>query len=210
MAGYQRFVPPRNRCDTDGMSDETARAWDDKYRERQALPEREPSGFLVENAGLLPPGGRALDVAMGSGRNAVYLASLGFEVTGVEISPVGCEQALESARSAGVRIEAVCADLETWAVPESAFEVVIDFNYLQRDLCPRLAAALGRGGVLVFETFTTEQRQFGWGPKHDGFLLQPGELRELFPGLEVLAYREGVRETDRGMRAAAGLVARRP
>jgi SAM-dependent methyltransferase len=192
------------------MSDEAARNWDEKYRERAALPEREPSGFLVENAGLLPEGGRALDVAMGSGRNAVYLASLGFEVTGVEVSPVACEQALEAARAAGVRIEAVCADLEAWDVPVAAFDVVIDFNYLQRELCPRLAAALKPGGVLVFETFTTEQRQFGWGPKHDGFLLRPGELRELFRGLEALVYREEVRETDRGMRAAAGLVARRP
>jgi len=192
------------------MSDETARAWDEKYRERLALPERGPSQFLVENAALLPEGGRALDVAMGSGRNAVYLASLGFEVTGVEISPVGCEQALEAAQAAGARIEAVCADLETWDVPEAAFDVVINFNYLQRDLCPRLAAALKPGGILVFETFTVEQRQFGWGPKHDGFLLRPGELRELFPELEALVYREETRETVRGMRAAAGLVARRP
>ncbi len=195
---------------TGGMGNETARVWDEKYRERQALPERGPSAFLVENAGLLPQGGRALDVAMGSGRNAVYLASLGFDVTGVEISPVGCEQAIEAARAAGVRIEAVCADLETWDVPVAAFDVVINFNYLQRDLCPRLAAALKPGGVLVFETFTTEQRQFGWGPKHDAFLLRPGELWELFPELEALAYREEVRETIRGMRAAAGLIARRP
>jgi SAM-dependent methyltransferase len=191
------------------MGDDIARVWDEKYRERQALPERGPSQFLVENAGLLPEGGRALDVAMGSGRNAVYLASLGFEVTGVEISPVGCEQALEAARETGVRIEAVCADLETWDVPVAAFDAVINFNYLQRDLCPRLAAALKPGGVLVFETFTVEQRQFGWGPKHDAFLLRPGELRELFPELEALVYREETRGTVRGMRAAAGLVALR-
>ena len=198
------------------MSDETARAWDERYRSEKAAGEgspvwakREPSEFLVENARLLPEGGRALDVAMGSGRNAVYLASLGFEVTGVEVSPVACEQALEAARGAGLRIEAVCADLETWPVPEAAFDVVINFNYLQRALCPRLAAALKPGGVLVFETFTVEQKQYGWGPKHDDFLLRPGELRELFPGLEVLAYREETRETEPGMRAAAGLVARR-
>lgn len=199
------------------MSDETARVWDERYRSEKAAGEgspvwakRGPSAFLVENAELLPEGGRALDVAMGSGRNALYLASLGFEVTGVEVSPVACEQALEAARAAGLRIEAVCADLESWEAPEAAFDVVINFNYLQRDLCPLLAAALKPGGVLVFETFTTEQRRFGWGPKHDAFLLRPGELRELFPELEALAYREEVRETERGMRAAAGLVARRP
>ena len=199
------------------MGDEKAPDRDEKCRTPEETPDGrppvwakgEPSEFLVEQAGLLPEGGRALDVAMGSGRNAVYLASLGFEVTGVEISAEACEQALATARAAGVRIKAVCADLESYTVSEAAFDVVINFNYLQRELCPRLAAALKPGGVLVFETFTTEQRQFGWGPKHDGFLLRPGELRELFPGLEVLVYREGVRETERGMKASACLVGRR-
>ncbi len=200
------------------MSDETTRSWDERYRSREGeesgqppvWAKLEPSEFLVEHAGLLPKGGRGLDVAMGTGRNTVYLASLGFKVTGVDISPVACERALEAAGVAGVRIEALCADVETWDVPEAAFGVVINFNYLHRELCPRLAAALRPGGVLVFQTFTAPQREFGWGPSKDEFLLQAGELRELFPGLEVLVYREGVEESEWGKKAAAGLVARRP
>lgn len=199
------------------MGDETARSWDERYRQREGeesgqppvWAKQEPSEFLVEHAGLLPRGGRALDVAMGTGRNTVYLASLGFEVTGVDISPVACERALEAAGAAGVRIEAVCADMETWVVPEAAFDVVINFNYLHRELCPRLAAALRPGGVLVFQTFTTPQREFGWGPSKDEFLLRPGELRELFPELEALVYVDGVEESEWGRKAAAGLVARR-
>lgn len=198
------------------MSDETARAWDERYRTEKAEGEgspvwakREPSEFLVENAGLLPAGGRALDVAMGTGRNALYLATLGFEVLGVEVSPAACEQAVEAARAVGLRIEAVCADLESWDVPVAAFDVVINFNYLQRDLCPRLAAALRPGGVLVFQTFTTEQRQYGWGPSTDDFLLLPAELRGLFPELETLAYQERTEGSERGPKAVAGLVARR-
>lgn len=202
---------------TGGMSDEMARARDERYRSVEAESEtppvwakQEPSEFLVENAGLLPGGGRALDVAMGTGRNAVYLASLGFQVTGVDISSVACKRALETARAAGVRIDAVCADMETWEVPEAAFDVVINFNYLHRGLCRRLAASLRPGGVLVFQTFTMEQKQFGWGPSKEEFLLRPGELRELFSGLEALVYREGLEESDWGKKAAAGLVARRP
>jgi hypothetical protein len=61
----------------------------------------------------------------------------------------------------------------------------------------------------VFESFTTEQRRFAWGPQQDEFLLRPGELRSLFPALEVLTYREGVVESDRGKKAVAGLVARK-
>lgn len=206
-----------DRCDTGGMSDETARSWDERYRRQEAegngIPpvwaKGEPSEFLVENVGLLPKGGRALDVAMGTGRNAVYLASLGFEVIGVDISRVACERAVEAARAARVRIEALCADMETWGVPEAAFDVVINFNYLHRDLCAGLAGALRPGGVLVFQTFTLEQRQFGWGPSKDEFLLRPGELRELFSGLEALVYQEGVEESEWGKKAATGLVARR-
>ena len=140
------------------MSDKTARSWDERYRSREAgesgpppvWAKQDPSEFLVEHAGLLPKGGRALDVAMGTGRNAIYLAQLGFEVTGVDISQVACGRALEAAGAAGVRIEAICADMESWAVPEAAFDVVINFNYLHRDLCPRLATSLRPGGGLVF------------------------------------------------------------
>jgi hypothetical protein len=61
----------------------------------------------------------------------------------------------------------------------------------------------------VFESFTTEQRRFGWGPQQDAFLLRPGELRSLFPGLETLEYREGLAESERGMKAVAGLVGKK-
>ena len=61
----------------------------------------------------------------------------------------------------------------------------------------------------MFESFTTEQRRFGWGPQREEHLLRPGELRSLFPGLETLEYREGVVESERGTKAVAGLVARK-
>jgi SAM-dependent methyltransferase len=199
------------------MSEEAARTWDQRYRAREGREDdppvwgrSEPSAFLAENVALLPRGGRALDVAMGSGRNAVYLASLGFAVTGVDVSRVACDLAAEAAREAGVSIEVICADLAAWDVPAAAFDVVVNFNYLQRDLCPRIAAGLRPGGVLVFQTFTTEQRQHGWGPSTDDFLLLPGELTGLFPELETLVYRERSEESERGPKAVAGLVARRP
>jgi len=172
------------------------------------VPERGPARFLVEHMELLPAAGSALDVAMGTGRNALYLASRGYEVTGIDISPVAVERCRAEAERRGLRLEAVCADLEWYELPREAYDIVLDFYYLQRDLCPRLAAALRPGGVLVFETFTAEQRRFGWGPQQEEFLLRPGELRELFRGLEVVVYREGVVESERGPKAVAGMVAR--
>ncbi|MFQ5880056.1 MAG: hypothetical protein ACE5IZ_07795, partial [Dehalococcoidia bacterium] len=66
------------------------------------------------------------------------------------------------------------------------------------------------GGVLVFETFTTEQRRFGYGPKNPGNMLRPGELRQLFPSLEPLFYREGVVPGEKGPKAIASLIGRKP
>jgi SAM-dependent methyltransferase len=111
----------------------------------------------------------------------------------------------------GLHVEAIQADLESYQLPREAYDVVIDFYYLQRDLAAALAAALRPGGVLVFESFTTEQRRFGWGPQQEEFLLRPGELRSLFAGLEELVYREGLVESQsgRGTKAVAGLVARK-
>ena len=194
------------------MSGDSERFWDERYRTEEAVPERGPADFLVEHRRLLPPQGDALDVAMGTGRNALYLASLGYAVTGIDVSGVGVERCRTEAERRGLRIEAVQADLESYQLPREAFDVVIDFFYLQRDLAPALVAALRPGGVLVFESFTTEQRRFGWGPQQEEFLLRPGELRTLFAGLEELAYREGLVESQsgRGTKALAGLVARKP
>ena len=98
----------------------------------------EPAPFLVENAGLLPKG-RVLDVAMGNGRNAIYLARMGFEVEGVDVSTEAIGQALIAAQEAGVSIKAVVADLEKdYHIPQNTHDVIICFNYLQRSLIPAM------------------------------------------------------------------------
>jgi SAM-dependent methyltransferase len=192
------------------VREDSERFWDERYRKEETAPERGPAAFLVEHRRLLPPGGGALDVAMGTGRNALYLASLGYEVTGIDVSGVAVERCREEAVRLGLRVEAVQADLESYELAHVAYDIVIDFYYLQRELAPHLMAALRPGGVLVFESFTMKQRRFGWGPQQEEFLLRPGELRSLFPGLEVLAYREGLAESERGTKAVAGLVGCKP
>jgi len=191
---------------------DSERFWDERYRNEEAVPERGPADFLVEHRHLLPLAGRALDVATGTGRNALYLASLGYEVTGIDVSGVAVERCRAEAARRGLRVEAVQADLGSYRLLVGVYDVAVDFYYLQRDLAPSLADALRPGGVLVFESFTTEQRRFGWGPVQDDFLLRPGELRSLFAGLEELVYREGLVESQsgRGTKAVAGLVARKP
>lgn len=148
---------------------------------------------------------------MGTGRNGLFLAELGYEVVGIDVSAVAAQRCQGEAARRGVKMETIVASLETFAVARDAFDVILNFYYLQRNLAPAISAAMRPRGVLVFETFTTEQTQFQWGPASEDHLLRPNELRALFPGLHTLAYREAVveRESTRGSKAVASLVARK-
>jgi len=190
------------------MSD-AAKEWDARYREGRGMPD-EPSALLVQNRALLPAAGRALDIAMGSGRNALYLASLGFRVTGVDVSTVAVELCREKAARLGLAVEAIVADLEHYRLPVDTYELIINFHYLQRTLAGPIVRALKRGGLLVFESFTVDQLQYSYGPKDPAFLLRPGELAKMFSGLETVLYFEGVVEGDRGPKAVAQLIGRKP
>lgn len=164
-----------------------------------------PSQFLVENAALLPQG-RALDVAMGSGRNAIYLAGMGFDVEGVDISPEAVNEALASARKAGVTIRAQVADLEgDYYIEKDAYNVIICFNYLQRSLISQIKGGLLQGGIVVYETFIIDQVQFG-KPKNPDYLLQHNELLNMFHDFRCLRYYEGITGSQK---AIASLIAQK-
>ncbi len=187
---------------------DAAKGWDERYRQGRAMPD-EPAALLVESLSLLPQGGEALDIAMGTGRNALYLASLGFRVTGVDLSAVAVEKCRQKAERLGLSIEALVADLEHHPFPTGEYDLIVNFYYLQRSLAPQIIAALKPGGVLVFESFTIDQLQFGWGPKSPDHLLHPGELGQMFTALKTLLYHEGVIEGDRGPKAVARLIGRK-
>lgn len=187
---------------------DAANEWDERYRQGRTMPD-EPAALLVENLSLLPKGGKALDIAMGTGRNALYLASLGFRVTGIDLSAVAVEKCREKAERLGLPIEALVADLERSPLPSNEYDLIVNFYYLQRSLTAQIVAALRTGGVLVFESFTIDQLQFGWGPKSSDHLLRPGELREMFAEMEPLLYHEGVVQGDRGPKAVASLMGRK-
>ena len=164
-----------------------------------------PAQFLVENIDLLPKG-RALDVAMGAGRNAIYLAKMGFDVEGVDMSPEAVNNALESARKAGITIRAQIADLDgDYHIEKSAFDVIVCFNYLQRSLIPQIKDGLRKGGMVVYETFIVDQAQFG-KPKNPDYLLRHNELLDMFCDFRCLRYREGIIE---GPKAIASIIAQK-
>jgi rhodanese-related sulfurtransferase len=171
-----------------------------------------PSRFLVESFDLLPKG-LALDLAMGNGRNAIYLAARGFDVDCVDVDPDVVARARCSARRLGTPIRAVVGNVEdgTYILPIETYDVIVVFRYLHRPLFNDIREGLKPGGVVVYETFTTEQARFGH-PRNPAFLLEPGELKSAFADWEILRYHETVEpgSATSPPRAVAGIVARKP
>jgi tellurite methyltransferase len=191
------------------MSQEDQIRWDEKHA--QGYGAQEPSPFLVEvlnsSAWEIPPG-RALDIACGSGRNALFLAARGFEVTAVDISAVALAEARRRAEAASLAVSWQIADLAEAKFPRERFDLVINFNYLQRTLIPKIVSALRVGGHVIFETYLTDQKEIGH-PKNPAYLLGHNELLDLFRPFRVLWYREGNFADGRESSFRAGIFARK-
>jgi tellurite methyltransferase len=178
--------------------------WDKKYSTKKYLFGREAIPFLQDHVDLLPKG-HVLDLAMGEGRNGVFLATKGFQVTGVDISAEGLKKAETLAAELGVTIKTVVANLESYEIPANTFDVIICTYYLQRDLFSKIAAALKPGGMALIETYTMNHLQYRSG-FNKAFLLEPNELLSMLPGLRIVRYQE----VDTGKVAFASILAQKP
>ena len=180
--------------------------WDKKYETEAYIFGKEPVEFLGEHIDLLPRG-KALDIAMGEGRNAVFLAKNGFTVDGCDISEIAIKKALDLAKENNVKVRAFVADLETYKLPQNTYDVIVCFYYLQRDLVPQMKEALKPGGMIIYETYTIENRERGFeGPKNKDYLLKPNELLDLFKDFKIIYYRELVLNNKK---AVASLIAKK-
>jgi SAM-dependent methyltransferase len=189
----------------DDAEDDSQR-WDRVYKTESYVFGKEPSAFLKENVHLLKIG-RALDIATGEGRNAVFLAKKGFNVDGVDLSEVGLRKARALARENRVTIHTLRADLTNYSIPAETYDVILDMDYLQRSLIPGIKRGLKKGGVVVFENQTLDPSRAAPGKQVPRDIpLKRGELKELFQDFEVLLYRE----TQQGKEAKASLIARKP
>ena len=152
----------------------------------------EPARWLVDHAHVLPTAGEALDVASGSGRNALWLAARGLRTVALDRDSLAIASIRRAAAEVHLPLRAEVVDLETAdaTLPVSAYDVVVVVHYLHRPLFPALRAALRPGGVLVYETFTRAQALRG-KPTNPAFLLESGELRTLVAPLQIVFEREG-------------------
>ena len=178
--------------------------WNERYRSRGPSA-AEPSPFVLALKDRLPGRGRALDVAGGSGRHALLLARLGWQVTLADIAGEGLDLARAAAEAAGLTLTTLEWDLEHDGLPPGPWDLILCTHFLHRPLFESWAESLAPGGLLIFEHPTRSNLERHDKPS-ERFLLEDGELPGLLTGLEVLLYEEGWNESGRH---EARLLARR-
>lgn len=176
--------------------------WNERYTTTKYLYGTEPNTFLVENAHLLC--GPVLSLSEGEGRNAVFMASRGLHVLGVDCSEVGLEKAQSLAKSRGVVIEFEVADLAEFQPKERHFGSVVSLSAhlpsaIRRKLYPLVEKALKPNGIVLLEAYSENQlaRNTG-GPKDIDMLMSVEKLRQEFPKLKPILVREIDREVAEG------------
>jgi SAM-dependent methyltransferase len=180
-------------------------AWNERYLARRREDEdfgSEPARLLVETAEELEPG-RALDLACGTGRNALWLARQGWNVTAVDGSEAAIQTLRERARESGLTVDARVADLQKceFEIGEAQWDLVAMCYYLQRNLFDALKRGLKPGGRLVLIAHTIEAGETATETR-----LEAGELRRYFSHERILHYREGMPRDSAHRRAVAEVV----
>lgn len=194
------------------MSEADLRKWDDRYRAGSYAGRHHPT-LLVEDFLTSARRGRALDVACGTGRNALYLAGAGFDVDAIDISEIGLERARATAVVRGLDINWIAADLEhgiRGCIPEQRrYALIVLVRYVNMPLIEELIALLADTGILMVEQHLVTNENVV-GPRTSAYRLRANELLRAARGLRVIHYREGIVEDPDGRPAAlAQLVAAR-
>ena len=177
--------------------------WNEKYGTEEYIFGKQPILFLENNLHLLPRG-KALDIAMGEGRNGVYLARHGFDVVGIDISEEGLQKAQQLASEYGVSIETRAVDLENADLGTNEYDLIICTYYLQRNLFPQIKKALKSGGIALIETYNVDFLKYSKFNKK--YLLETNELLDIFKNFRVIKYQD----FDNGQEAYSSIIAVKP
>lgn len=162
----------------------------------------EPSPWLTKTKRLLPLPGRALDIAGGTGRNALWLAENDWNVTIVDVSNVALTLAADRARERGLVLTTTLSDISAHPLPGGPWDLVLVFHYLDRQLFSRIESLLNPGGVLVGAIATATNLKRNDRPPLP-YLLNDGEVPSLLGDMEMLEYEEGWRDDRHDARFVA-------
>jgi SAM-dependent methyltransferase len=185
-------------------------SWDERFQEGEYPQNPEPSPLLKQYLSEVPDG-RALDVATGTGRNAVFLATEGYEVDAVDQSHEGLRITRENAASRGVesRVNLIQADIPTYTFPSDTYSLITVSFYRVVDRFPDLKEALQEGGYLFIEHHLRSEGPTPSGPSTNRYRFGANELLQACLDLTVLYYDAGVDErADEKRRATARILAR--
>jgi SAM-dependent methyltransferase len=185
------------------------REWDKRYRLREhAVSDFEagPTPLLIETTVALAPA-KALDLASGTGRNALWLAERCWDVTAVDGAQTAIDVVRARAAERGLKINGVVADLEKddFEIGRSCWNLVAICYYLQRNLFEPAKRGVVPGGILISIVHMNEP-----GEADGPFRLRPGQHEQYFAGWEILHLREGQAIDPAHRRAVSEIVARRP
>ena len=159
--------------------------WNKKYREHHHPTE--VAGVVKEFYGMAP-GKRALDIAAGNGRHAIFLANKGFSVDAVDISEVG----LAEFAGKHPNIRTICADLDQFDIADGRYDLILNIKFLNRQLFPYIQEGLKPGGVVIFHTLLEPADGQGTSKHCRNYLLRSNELLHAFIGMRIVYYREAM------------------
>ena len=179
--------------------------WNDKHA--KDIDKQKPADIVTEFWGLAKEG-RALDIACGTGNNALFLAERGFVVDALDISEVGLKKAGEK----HPRIRPACVDLDHYDIAPNRYDLILNIRFLKRRLFPYIKEGLVEGGVLIFESFMEGPGGDGgesadWRPSCRDYLFRENELLHSFLSMKIRYYREGESREPKTPPLMASLVA---
>ena len=183
------------------MSETERRDWDHRYTDGDYRPRTWPSPFLEQWIDRFPRG-RALDLGCGAGRNAFRLAEAGHQVDAIDISASAINMARTEAEHRGLEVAWIVADLDDAELQADAYDVITVIRYVNRNMWPRLIAALTQNGWLLIEHHLQTTADVD-GPKSPDFRLEPQELLEAFQTLKIVYYEEVLESSKRERKAYA-------
>ena len=165
----------------------TQQKWDRIYTASDTHTRIQACHVLENFAYLLPDSGTALDLACGLGGNALFLAEHGLHTTAMDISSVAIEK-LNTQQHPLINVR--CVDIDSTVLKNSAYDVIVVSNYLDRKIADAIVQAITPGGLLFYQTFVLDKTEMEKGPGNAAFLLKANELLSLFSDMQVLAFSD--------------------
>jgi SAM-dependent methyltransferase len=181
------------------VSQDSKTQWDQRYARPTFIFGKSAAQFLAENYQYIPYEGSVLDMGMGEGRNAVFLAQKGYKVTGVDLSSVAVKKSYLLAQEFGVKIKGVVASLKDYKIPPASFDAIICFYWVDRSMTEKIKTWLKPGGILIYEAYTLREKDRLGAKRPDSQVdnyLREQELIKLFSGMRVLKYEEPLHEKE--------------